>query len=126
MGEQIEYKMATGLTRRTREFMTSVLDRVQGLESIDYGALTMLEYNYEQFIRQSDILKDEDLVITNRQGNLVSNPRVKIVKDAQIQCLSILKEFGLTLKSRTSVKAKTKETEESPLEEFIKGKKETR
>lgn len=118
--------MATGLTRRTRDFMESVLEKVVGLESIDYGALTMLEFNYEQFIRQSDILANEDLVIMNRQGNLVANPRVKIVKDAQIQCLSILKEFGLTLKSRTSVKAKTKETEDSPLEEFIKGKKETR
>lgn len=118
--------MSKGLTNRTRDFMKSVLEQVQGLEGIDSGALSMLEYNYDMFIRQSDILKNEDLVITNVQGNLVSNPRVKIVKDAQLQCLSILKEFGLTLKSRTSVKAKTKDSEDSPLEEFIKGKKETR
>lgn len=122
----MDYKMSTGLTHRTRDFMRNVLDQVEGLEGIDSGALSMLEYNYDIFIRQSDILKEEDLVITNRQGNLVSNPRVKIVKDAQIQCLSILKEFGLTLKSRTSVKAKTKDNEDSPLEKFIKGKKETR
>lgn len=122
----MEYTMSKGLTNRTRDFMKSVLEQVQGLEGIDSGALSMLEYNYDMFIRQSDILKNEDLVITNVQGNLVSNPRVKIVKDAQLQCLSILKEFGLTLKSRTSVKAKTKDSEDSPLEEFIKGKKETR
>lgn len=118
--------MSTGLTHRTRDFMRNVLDQVEGLEGIDSGALSMLEYNYDTFIRQSDILKGEDLVIQNVQGNLVTNPRVKIIKDAQIQCLSILKEFGLTLKSRTSVKAKTKDTEDSPLETFIKGKKETR
>lgn len=122
----MEYKMSTGLTKRTREFMQSVLDQVEGLEGIDSGALSMLEYNYDVFIRQSDILKDEDMVITNVQGNLNPNPRIKIIKDAQIQCLSILKEFGLTLKSRTSVKAKTKDSEDSPLEEFIKSKKETR
>ena len=118
--------MSTGLTNRTRNFITSVLEKVQGLESVDWGAIAMLEYNYDQFIRQSDILKEEDLVITNRQGNLVPNPRVKIIKDAQTQCLAILKEFGLTLKSRGTVKAKTKDSEDSLLEEFIKGKKETR
>ncbi len=114
--------MATGLTQRTRDFMKSVLDKVEGLESIDSGALSMLEYNYELFMRQSDILKEEDLVIRNVQGNLVANPRVKIVKDAQIQCLAILKEFGLTLKSRTNVKAIAKDSEDSPLEMFIKDK----
>lgn len=118
--------MATGLTHRTRNFMRSVLDSVEGIEQIDYGALSMLEFNYEVFIRQTDILREEDMVITNVQGNLVTNPRVKIIKDAQTQCLSILKEFGLTLKSRTSVKSQVKDNEESPLEAFIKGKKETR
>lgn len=124
--KNMEYKLSTGLTRRTRDFMTSVIESVEGIEDIDNGALSMLEYNYELFIRKSDILKDEDLVIRNAQTNLVANPRVKIIKDAQMQCLSILKEFGLTLKSRTTVKTKTRDSEDSPLESFIKGKKETR
>lgn len=118
--------MSKGLTHRTRDFMRDVLSQVEGLEGVDSGALSMLEYNYDMFIRQSDLLKEEDLVIRNVQGNLVANPRVKIVKDAQTQCLAILREFGLTLKSRTNVKAVTKDSEDSPLETFIKGKKETR
>lgn len=122
----MEYKMSKGLTHRTRDFMRDVLSQVEGLEGVDSGALSMLEYNYDMFIRQSDLLKEEDLVIRNVQGNLVANPRVKIVKDAQTQCLAILREFGLTLKSRTNVKAVTKDSEESPLETFIKGKKEIR
>lgn len=122
----MEFTIDKSYTKKTKDFMASVLEKVQGIESVDNGALNMLAYNYNVFIEQSKILDDEDMVITNRQGNLVSNPRVKIVKDAQIQCLSILKEFGLTLKSRTTVKAKTKDSEDSPLDEFIKGKKETR
>lgn len=122
----MDYQMSKGLTHRTRDFMRDVLSQVEGLEGVDSGALSMLEYNYDMFIRQSDLLKEEDLVIRNVQGNLVANPRVKIVKDAQTQCLAILREFGLTLKSRTNVKAVTKDSEDSPLETFIKGKKETR
>lgn len=122
----MNYKITTGLTRRTQSFMNSVLDSVEGIENIDEGALRMLEYNYETFIRESDRLNNESVVITNVQGNLVTNPRVKVVKDAQTQCLAFLKEFGLTLKSRNTVKSQVKDQEESPLETFIKGKKEVR
>lgn len=122
----MEFTIDKKLNKKTRDFMEMVLAKIQGLESIDNGALNMLAYNYNVFIEQSKILDEEDMVITNRQGNLVANPRVKIVKDAQMQCLAILREFGLTLKSRGTVKAKTKDNEDSPLEAFIKGTKETR
>lgn len=122
----MEYQINKSHKKATKQFMQSVIDSVEGIEAIDSGALEMLSFNYNVFIEQTAILKDEDMVITNVQGNLVTNPRVKIVKDAQTQCLSILKEFGLTLKSRTSVKSQVKDNEESPLEAFIKGKKETR
>lgn len=122
----MEYKITTGLTRRTQAFMKNVLESVEGIENIDEGALRMLEFNYETFIKQTDVLKTEDVVIKNVQGNLVTNPRVKVIKDAQAQCLAFLKEFGLTLKSRNTVKSQVKDQEVSPLESFIKGKKETR
>lgn len=122
----MEFKINKDYDKRTKAFIQSVLDQVEGIEGIDNGALSMLAFNYNVFIEESDRLMNEDMVIINVQGNQVANPRVKIVKDAQVQCLAILKEFGLTLKSRTTVKTKTRDSEDSPLESFIKGKKETR
>ena len=45
--------------------METVLEKIEGLETIDNGALNMLAYNYNVFIEQSKILDEEDMVITN-------------------------------------------------------------
>lgn len=126
----MNYKFNENIDDRTKAFMKSIVAQVEGLETVDMGALKMLEFNYDTFVKQSDLLLEEDMVIMNVQGNLVTNPRVKIVRDAQTQCLAILKEFGLTLKSRSTVKAVAKDSEDNPLEAFMKQKttkkKETR
>lgn len=125
----MNYKYNENIDDKTKAFMESIIAQVEGIENVDMGALKMLEFNYDTFIKQSELLAEEDMVILNVQGNLATNPRVKIVRDAQTQCLAILKEFGLTLKSRSTVKAVAKDSEDNPLEVFIKQKstkKETR
>jgi phage terminase small subunit len=60
---------------------------------------------------------------------LLPNPLIKIAKDSQVAAMVILKEFGLTAKARTKLPQLTTETEDSPLDAFLKaqlGAKETR
>ena len=87
----------------------------------------MLARNYSMFINASKQVEREGATIENRQGNIVKHPAVTIAKDAQIQAVKIMQEFGLTAKSRTKLPKLDKEKEEdSPLEKFVKTAKEVR
>ena len=97
------------------------------LENVDTAALDMLARNYSMFIAASKQIEREGATITNVQGNIVKHPAVTIAKDAQVQAVKIMQEFGLTAKARTKLpKLDKKEEEDSPLEQFVKTAKEVR
>lgn len=126
----MKYKTPSDVCRESKDYMKSVLAKLESsgvLEEVDTAALDMLARNYSMFINASRQIEREGATITNGRGNIVKHPAVTIARDAQIQAVKLMQEFGLTAKSRTKLPELGKqEEEESPLERFIKGRKETR
>lgn len=126
----IEYKVPSDVCKEAKAYMKDVLEKLEDsgvLENVDVAALDMLARNYSMFINASKQLEKEGVTIENRQGNIVKHPAVTIAKDAQVQAVKIMQEFGLTAKARTKLpKLEKKEEEDSPLEQFVKIAKEVR
>lgn len=124
------YKVPADICKEAKTYMQDVLLRLEDssiLENVDTAALDMLARNYSMFIAASKQIEQEGATITNVQGNIVKHPAVTIAKDAQIQAVKIMQEFGLTAKARTRLpQLDKKEDEASPLEQFVKTAKETR
>ena len=124
-----KFTIPTDIEEEAKEYMQDVIKQLEKggvLEDVDSAALTMLARNYSTFIRGSKELERSDMVFTSPTGNLQANPLVKIVKDAQIQAMNIMKEFGLTVKSRSKLPKLQKDDELSPFEQFVKEGKEVR
>lgn len=124
-----KFIIPTDIEEEAKEYMQAVVSQLENsgvLENVDTAALTMLARNYSTFIRGSKELENSDYVVTSSTGNLAANPLVKIVKDAQIQAMNIMKEFGLTVKSRSKLPKLQKDDEPSPFEQFVKEGKEIR
>lgn len=126
----INYKIPNDIEEEAKEYMADVisqLDQAGVLVDVDSAALNMLARHYSMFIKANKQLKESELVFTNSAGNLTPNPLIKIIKDSQIQCLNVMKDFGLTAKSRTKLpKLDNSDKELSPLEQFVKEAKEVR
>lgn len=124
------YKIPSDICKEAKDYMKDVLQRLDEsgvLENVDTAALDMLARNYSMFIAASKQIEREGATITNVQGNIVKHPAVTIAKDAQVQAVKIMQEFGLTAKARTRLpKLDKKEEEDSPLEQFVKTAKEVR
>ena len=124
------YKIPSDICKEAKDYMNDVLQRLEEsgvLENVDTAALDMLARNYSMFIAASKQIEREGATITNVQGNIVKHPAVTIAKDAQVQAVKIMQEFGLTAKARTRLpKLDKKEEEDSPLDQFVKTAKEVR
>ena len=121
-----EYKIPKDIEKEASEYMNEVLEQLREkgvMENIDTAALTMLARNYSMFIRASRQVEKDGMMITNNKGNLEAHPMIKVAKDAQVQAMKIMVEFGLTIKSRNKLPKMEKKEEESPLEQFAKKRK---
>jgi P27 family predicted phage terminase small subunit len=118
------YKIPDSVQGRARTFMKSVVKALQEsnvAEAIDSAALDMLAQSYALYIQAHGELEGQPLTVVNMQGNTVANPIVRIIRDAQTSCMQIMTEFGLTAKSRKKLpRLDRKESEDSPLDEFVK------
>ena len=126
----INYKIPSDIEDEAKDYMKDVisqLDEAGVLANVDSAALNMLARHYSMFIKANRQLAESEMVFTNSAGNLTPNPLIKIIKDSQIQCVNLMKEFGLTAKSRTKLpKLDNSDKELSPLEQFVKEAKEVR
>lgn len=126
MAKMDKITLPDNLTEEAEKYIQTVITNLkkQGkIDSVDSGAIYMLADNYNTYIIASKTLREEGLTVTSNQGNISPHPCVKISKDSQTLCLDIMKDFGLTLKSRKSLKVVESEEEESPLTQFIKNRK---
>ena len=123
----ISFTIPENLEPEARAYMQNVLQMLEDngiIEDVDDAALQMLAYNYSTFIKASKIVEQEGLTITSDRGNIAEHPAVKIGRDAQTQALKVMTEFGLTAKSRSKLPLlDDANSEESPLETFIKSRK---
>ena len=94
------------------------------MEDVDEAAIQMLAHNYSTFIKANKIIDEQGLTVISDRGNIAEHPAVKIARDAQTSALKVMAEFGLTAKSRSKLpKLSNLDTEDSPLEAFIKKNK---
>ena len=103
-----------------KEVIKSLNDKAAS-EKIDLGALHMLAINYDTFLRASEKIARDGLVVEGLHG-AVKHPLIKVATDAQIQAMKVMTEFGLTVKSRNNIKSVQPEEKETAFEKFVKGK----
>jgi len=99
----------------TRQFITIAIDKLLDLavlDDSDIGAIRMLSVNYEMYVQASNELIADGPILTDRHGNKKPNPANKLVKDYGSQIFVLLKEFGLTVKSRDLISSMTPDVED--------------
>lgn len=123
----MDYKAPSDVCKEAKEYMKTVISKLEEtrvLEDVDIAALDMLARNYSMFINASKQIEKEGTTFINTQGNITKHPAVTIAKEAQVQAVKIMQEFGLTAKSRSKLPKLEKKEEDSPLESFVKKAKE--
>lgn len=122
-----KFKIPTDIESEAKKYIADVCDMLESngvMENVDTAALTMLARNYSMFIKASKQLETDGLTVVSDRGNISPHPAIKIAKDAQIQAMKVMAEFGLTAKARTKLpKLDANNTTESPLEAFVKNSK---
>ena len=123
----MDYKASSDVCKEAKEYMKTVISKLEEtrvFEDVYIAALDMLARNYSMFINASKQIEKEGTTFINTQGNVTKHPAVTIAKEAQVQAVKIMQEFGLTAKSRSKLPKLEKKEEDSPLESFVKKAKE--
>lgn len=121
MTKNFTFAMHKNISKDTAKFMNSVIAELkakQTIEDIDSGALHMLMTSYEMYLQATERLLDEGPLSTNKYGDIIPHPAQTIATKNYNQVLAIMKEYGLTVKSRTNMKIQ-KEDEPSALDQFL-------
>lgn len=118
--------MPDKLSEETQAFMRDVvkeLNKRKAIQAIDLGALRMLATSYEMYLQATEIMLNDGPVVMIKYEK-AANPAQNIATKNYAQVMKIMTEYGLTVKSRSTISTmKTADTESSPLDEFINGSK---
>jgi P27 family predicted phage terminase small subunit len=127
MSKRIKIEINKDLEKETQDYIYAVnkflRKKNNGVIADEWlGALEMLTQNYDMFIKCRNKIKEDGLMIDDRFGGITKHPLIKVQQDAQIQCLKIIGEFGLSLKSnlKLSIDDSEEKDEDSPLMSFVK------
>lgn len=100
--------MAKRNKKQVEEFMNGVrnfLTNKYGKIDLSWeGGLYLLQDNYSTFLACQDDIDKDGLFLTNRFGDKIANPAIKMKNDAQIQMVKLLNEYGLTAHANGKLK----------------------
>ena len=119
-----EFTIPTDIESEAVDFISSVYNTLkenQIIGEVDYAALDILARTYSLYIKASRQVEKEGITISTESGSLKPHPAIRIVSDTQTKVLGLMKEFGLTAKSRAAIP--NMEVNQTPLESFISKKK---
>lgn len=103
---KLRFKISPDVSDETRVFMRVVLQRLDGTaEPCDQGSLRMLMVAYDMYVRASDTLLREGAMIEDKHGDRKVNPAVSLTKSYWGQVVTLMREMGLTIRSRERIKA---------------------
>lgn len=112
-------KMMLGIVR--------ILNDKGMLDATDIPQLHRMATAYDTYLSCLDVLSERGYTMTNNKGETVKRPEANILKESWSQYIEIAKEYGLTAKSKTRIKAMASEDNmDSPLDAFLKKRKEVR
>lgn len=93
-------------------------------EKVDEAAMMILAAQLDVFFKTSRAVSAEGVMVWNSNETvLVPNPKIAVMNQAEVCCLKIMKEYGLTAMSRKGLGVVTESIGQSPLERFMAGTK---
>lgn len=112
-------RLITGLVKQ--------LNEKEMLELYDIPQLHRMATAYDMYLSCVDSISVNGMTMENLKGEQVKRPEANLLKESWSQYLELAKEYGLTAKSKGQIKAMNGGgNEESPLDAYLKGKKEIR
>lgn len=119
------------ITKQVKKFMKAVkeflISKNGGKIPPEWGcSLLMLESYYSQFIRLTMEIDALPSLIEQTRYGAAPSPLLKARDSTAVRLESLLKSFGLTMKSAMGMDITEVVVEESPLETFVKNKIEKR
>lgn len=121
----MEYKkilLPDKLCKEAERYIKKVIDALKAadkLNVVDEGAIYILASSYHQYIKATEIVDDQGLIVPGAKNSVVPNPAIRIAKDNKTVCLNIMAQMGLTLKSRTKMNVMESADDKTPLEKFF-------
>ena len=112
------FDIPDGYSKKTKAFINDVLIKLEKVNQIDdstLSAVTMLMTEYEKYLRANVLVMNEGLTTIIR-GVVKPNPAIEIGKSAFSIVIQLMKEFGLTPKSKEKINAMRPAKEKSPLD----------
>lgn len=116
-------KKYTEFSKNTQTFMNAVekhlINKFGEIEPQWEGLLSMLATQYEIFFKCKNIIAKEGLMVENRFGAIDKHPLLKTLTDAQIQCIKLVAEFGISPKALRYM-PQNEDNDDEFLEELVK------
>lgn len=104
MTKKISIKVPPTFSDQTRRFMKIVVKELNERDELSVlmeGVLMMLMNCYETFVNASETIRQEgSLTSLTKQDTLQAHPAVAMQLKSNQQVLALMKELGLTIKSR--------------------------
>lgn len=101
---KISIKVPPTFSDQTRRFIKTIIKELnerEELNSLMEGVLVMLMNCYETFVDASRIIRQEgSMTLLTKQDTLQAHPAVSVQLKSNQQVLALMKELGLTIKSR--------------------------
>ena len=116
------------ITKKVKEFLKSVKTFIiakNGTIPAEWAcSLSMLEEYYYQFCQLTEEIKSLDSLVIDTRYGVAPSPLLKARDATSVRLESLLKSFGLTLKSASSMAMIEPVKQESNLEAFVREKQE--
>lgn len=106
-------------TIQSMKGIINTFDKEQKLNSLDGLSLYILAGNFDNYLECEEQIKKNGLVSISDRGNESLSPYAIQQQKLQSSIILILKEMGLTLGSRSKIKAIDNNDEVSPLLAFL-------
>ena len=101
---KLSIKVPPTYSDQTRRFIKTIIKELnerEELNSLMEGVLVMLMNCYETFVDASRIIRQEgSMTLLTKQDTLQAHPAVSVQLKSNQQVLALMKELGLTIKSR--------------------------
>lgn len=101
---KLSIKVPPTFSDQTRRFIKTIIKELnerEELNSLMEGVLVMLMNCYETFVDASRTIKQEgSMTLLTKQDTLQAHPAVSVQLKSNQQVLALMKELGLTIKSR--------------------------
>ncbi|WP_321331902.1 P27 family phage terminase small subunit [uncultured Bacteroides sp.] len=92
------------------------------LNPTDFPQLRRLAKSYDDYLSCEDWLSTNKPIMENNKGEIVKHPYVNIQRECWNQFIFLAKEYGFTMKSKSSMRSAGGGEEESPLDKLLSKK----